>query len=433
MTAAWAGVDTSKGEAARFEKDLRKGLVASAHAAYRTQIQAIEEQLRQSRDAANALLVEQKAACAADYAAIKAKADEAFTIASDLARQERDAERDAKKRACALEASAMRERIRRKAELEAAKRQAKRELAASLRTIRRKGRKDVEASQIADEERRAVDQHVTTLTELDRELKRLAALGKQSLAEQRAICQHEYDVLRAKSAEACAEAQRLARAEREAKKAAKKKQCALEAQWIRDTQREEAQALREKKTAERALRAETRQIEASTQPRKPKAPKHEPKPLEPRTRPGKPKAAEARTSRAGVAIKKASPEKIALAKGNGFTGTPQEYRSYSSQARSMAASADALTHAAKDHPTWELLDKAKMASRDASGMHQRAAFSYVALTGLEPLEHEKEDQRLQRQAVELDRVRPRERDDLATPKAPTGASRRYGLVKLVPS
>lgn len=267
MTFAWTGGGMSKGEAKRFRKDVRKGLEKTAREAYRAQLRAIDEQLAESRKAAKVLLEQQKAACSADFDVVKAKADEAFRIATELARQERDAERDAKKRSCTLEASSVRELVKQKAQVEAAKRNANRDLAADLRTIRRKDRKDVDARQVADEDRRAHEQHATRITELDRELTRLSVLGRHSLAEQRAACNQEYEAIKAKAGEACAESVRLAREQRRAQKDTKRKQCSLEAASIRDAKREEANALRAKKDAERAFKSEMKQIEASTRAR----------------------------------------------------------------------------------------------------------------------------------------------------------------------
>jgi hypothetical protein len=86
---------------------------ASAREAYQTQIRALDAELAKNRAAANALLDEPKAACNADYPVVNATADDAFKVASDLAQQARAAERDAKKRLCTLDASAVRENIKR--------------------------------------------------------------------------------------------------------------------------------------------------------------------------------------------------------------------------------------------------------------------------------------------------------------------------------
>ena len=86
----------------------------------------------------------------------------------------------------------------------------------------------------------------------------------RALIEQKATCCGEFEAIKARTAEAHARSVQLAREERRASKDAKKQQCAMEARALREAEREAARVLGEKKAAERALKAEVRQIEAST-------------------------------------------------------------------------------------------------------------------------------------------------------------------------
>ena len=250
-------------QAAGFDQSLRKELTTNARAAHKATTRALDAQLQEIRASTKARLAEQKQTCTEEAKAVRKQAEDAYQRAAALSREQRDAERSAQRKVCALDAAAVRLRISERARLAREKRAVERHLSDELKRVRREAKTGARGVQTTEAEQRAREHHATQLAKLAEEAD---CLEEQinALLKQRAACCQEVEVLKARTAEAHAEAVRLAREERRARNDAKKKQCAMEAKTLRDAQREAARLLQEKKAAERSHKAEVRQIEAST-------------------------------------------------------------------------------------------------------------------------------------------------------------------------
>ena len=250
-------------QASQSDQRLRKELTANARTAFQTTMRALDAQLQEIRASSKARLAEQKQTCTADYEAVRHQAEEAYKRAAELSREQRDAERKAQQKACAVDAAAVRLRITERARIDREKRAIDRHLNDEIKRIRREARSGATRAQTSEAEQRARAEHATRRATLDQDAERLEAQVR-ALIEQKATCCGEFEAIKARTAEAHARSVQLAREERRASKDAKKQQCAMEARALREAEREAARVLGEKKAAERALKAEVRQIEAST-------------------------------------------------------------------------------------------------------------------------------------------------------------------------